>query len=206
MRELFEQIVWRDHILTLTQLAGSLVLLIVSVLYYFEQEEKLINTKSNLDAQIYASDEAEEGSYILRDYLDTYQSMQARGYVGSPQRLQWLETLRNLGDQHDIPGVSFTLEGSSLIEAFVNPYWHEEIPIRATNMRLAMQLSHEGDLYQILQGLNDEAPGLFNTEQCTLRWLPSSNEDLALTRLRAQCDLKWYTLQDITTEWVPTNL
>ena len=201
MRELFEQIVWRNHILTLSQLAGSIVLLIASLVYYFEQQENLINARADLDAQFYANDDAEAASYILRDYLEPYRELQASGYIGEPQRLQWLETLRTLGEKNDIPGVGFTLEGSSLVEAGVDTYWHEEIPVRATNMKLTMQLSHEGDLYQILEGLNKSAPGLFNTEQCYLRWLQSFNDDIALTRLRGECDLRWYSLDDVTADW-----
>jgi hypothetical protein len=201
VRELFEQIVWRNHLFTLAQLSGSLILLIASLVYYFDQQENLINAKADLDAQIYTNDDAEAASYILRDYLDDYRNLQASGHIGEPQRLQWLETLRNLSEQNDIPGVGFTLEGSSLVEANSDPYWHNEIPIRATNMKLTMQLSHEGDLYKILEGLRVSAPGMFNTEQCYLRWLQSFNDDIALTRLRGECDLRWYSLDDVTKEW-----
>jgi len=201
MRELFEQIIWRDHILTLAQLAVSIVLLIAALVYYFEQNERYINAQANLDAQIYANDDAEAASYILREYMEDYQALSELGYIGPPQRLQWLETLRSLGEKHNIPGVGFTLEGSELIEPNMDTYWRDDVPIRKTNMKLTMQLSHEGDLYQILEGLNNEAPGLFNTEQCYLRWLQSFNKDIALTRLRGECNLKWYTLQDATKQW-----
>lgn len=201
MRELFEQIIWRNHILTLTQLAGSIVLLIASLIYYFDQQDNLINARADLDAQIFSNDDAEAASYILRDNLDEYRNLQASGYIGEPQRLQWLEALRNQSENKGIPGVSFTLEGSGLLEAFTDPYWHDQVPVRATNMKLTMQLSHEGDLYQILEGMSKTAPGLFNTEQCYLRWLQNFNEDIALTRLRGECDLRWYSLDDVTESW-----
>lgn len=201
MRELFEQIVWRDHIFTLAQLAGSLILLVASLVYYFEQEENLGFAKADLDAQIYANDDAEAASYVLRDYLQTYRSLQASGHIGSPQRLQWLEALRKLGEENNIPGVGFTLESSKLIEPLEDPYWNEEIAVRSTDMTLTMQLSHEGDLYQILEGLDQKAPAVYNAEQCHFRWLEAFNDDIALSRLRGQCSLRWYTLDDVTGAW-----
>jgi hypothetical protein len=201
MRELFEQIVWRNHIFTLAQLAGSIVLLIASLFYYFEGQENLISAKADLGARHYVNDEAESASYVLKDFLEPYRALQASGHIGDPQRLQWLETLLNVGERNDIPGVGFTLEGSVLVEPGSDPYWDEQIPVRATNMKLTMQLSHEGDLYKILEGLSISAPGLFNTEQCYMRWLESFNEDIALTRLRGECDLRWYSIDDVTVDW-----
>lgn len=206
MRELLEQVVWREHILTLAQLAGSLILLLASLYYYFEQQQNLEYAKADLDAQIFANDDAEAASYVLREYLEPYRALQMSGHIGSPRRLQWLETLRTLGERNDIPGVSFTLESSSLVEALEDPYWNDQIPIRSTDMKLTMQLSHEGDLYQILEGLDQAAPGLFNTEQCYLRWLQDFNDDIALTRLRGECSLRWYTLDDVTEGWRTATL
>lgn len=201
MRELIDQIVWRDHILTLAQLAGSVLLLALSLVYYLDESDQLINARANLDAQYFASDDAETSSYILQEYLEEYRSLQVRGYAGAPKRLQWLETLRMLGEENNIPGIEFTLEGSQLIEQNIDPYWNPDVPIRATKMRITMQLSHEGDLYKILQGLQDNAPGLFNVENCFFNWLDNEDEGVALTRLRGSCDLRWYTVSDVTEDW-----
>lgn len=206
MRELFDQIVWRDHILTLFQLGGSLFLLTFSLVYHFDKQEQLNNARANLDAQVYSTDEAEAASYILQNYLDEYRRLQLGGQIGEPRRLQWLETLRKIGEQNDIPGIEFTLEGSELIQQNMDPYWHPDVPIRATNMKMTMQLSHEGDLYQILDSLRRDAPGIFNVEQCYLRWLKDLNDDITLSRLRGQCELRWYTVADVTESWREVNL
>ncbi len=68
-------------------------------------------------------------------------------------------------------------------------------------MKLTMHLSHEGDLHRVLEGLSQQAPGLFNTDQCFMRWLQSTNDDIALSRLRGECDLRWYSLDDVTADW-----
>jgi hypothetical protein len=206
MRELIDQIVWRDHILTLIQLGGSILLLVFSLFYYFDEKEQLNYAQADLDAQIYANEDAEASSYILQEFLVDYRALQIRGYAGAPRRLQWIEALRKVGEDNGIPGIEFTLEGSELIQQNVDPYWHPEVPIRATNMKITMHLSHEGDLYQILQGLQDQAPGLFNVQNCDLRWLKDLNADIALTRLRGSCELRWYTVGDVTENWQDVSL
>lgn len=201
MRELFDQIVWRDHILTLAQFGASVFLLALSLLYYFDERDQLRNAKADLDAQYFANDQAESSSYILREFLEEYRMLKVQGYVGAPKRLQWIETLRKIGEENNIPGIEFTMEGSKLIEQNADPYWNPDLSIRATKMKITMQLSHEGDLYQILQGLQDNAPGLFNVESCYFSWLDNDDEGVALTRLRGSCDLRWYTVTDVTEDW-----
>ena len=206
MRELLGQISWRNHIFTLAQFAGSLVLLILALFYFFDKQAALSIARADLDAQVYANDEAEISSYVLDEYLDQYRALQARGYIGSPQRLQWLETLRKLSEEYQIPGIEFTLEGGEVIQQNMDPYWNPDVGIRATNMKIVMQLSHEGDLYRLLSGLREQAPGIYNVEHCQLRWLEQFSEELALTRLRGECQLRWYTLVDITASWEQDNI
>ena len=201
MRELFDQIVWRDHILTLLQLGGAMLLLIFSLVYHFEEQEELNNARADLDAQIYANDEAEANSYLLAEYLEPYRKLQLQGYIGSPQRLQWLESLRTIGEDNNIPEIEFTLEGSELVQQNVDPYWQEDVPMSGTNMKITMQLSHEGDLYNVLEELKDQAPGLFNVKQCYFQWLDNSSDETVLSRLRGACDLRWYTAKDVTENW-----
>ncbi|MFT7141090.1 MAG: hypothetical protein ACI9B8_003523, partial [Sulfitobacter sp.] len=69
MRELIDQIVWRDHILTLIQLGGSILLLVFVLFYYFDEMDQLSYAQADLDARIYANDEAEASSYILKEFL-----------------------------------------------------------------------------------------------------------------------------------------
>jgi hypothetical protein len=64
-----------------------------------------------------------------------------------------------------------------------------------------MQLSHEGDFYQTLEGLSQTAPGLFDVDNCSVRWLENFSASIALTRLRGGCTLRWYSIDDVTADW-----
>ncbi len=66
-------------------------------------------------------------------------------------------------------------------------------------MKLDMQLLHEGDLYTILNALQRQTDGLFDTESCTINRNPTSIESLLDSatnkNFSANCEINWYTMQ-----------
>ncbi len=205
MHDLLSEIHWKEHIFTLSQLSVSLLVLIVATFYYFDKKAGLAEANLQYESQTFSNDEAESFKLVLQENMRTHGELVTRGAVGTPRRLQWLETLRRTGDRLQIPGIEFTLEGTELIQQNMDPYWHPEVPIRATNMKILLQLSHEGDLYRLLEGLRADAQGLFSVERCGLRWMDSFSPEFALSRLRGECQLRWYTLADVTSAWLDTG-
>ena len=162
MRELFREIHWKDHIVTLSQLGLCLILLIASTYYYFDAQSALKQAREFNDSQRFANDEAESFKGLLEDNIGTYRQLAKDGYIGEPGRLQWLESLRRISDRFHLPAIEFTLDGSKIAEPGADPFWHPEVGLMGTNMKIVMQLSHEGDLYNLLTALKAEAPGLFS--------------------------------------------
>ncbi|MBO6564948.1 MAG: hypothetical protein JJ956_09420, partial [Pseudomonadales bacterium] len=153
MFELLQQIQWRHYTFTLVRLAASIFLLVAAIWFYVVNDKYLSNAKLSYDSLQFTTDESEEYLALLEENHETYLDLLARGYVGTPRRLQWLESLRRLSLEHDIPGVEFTLEGSQYTEQNVDPFWHPEIRMRASDMIINLQLTHEVDLYRLLTGL-----------------------------------------------------
>jgi hypothetical protein len=201
VRELFNEIRWKDHIFTLTQLGFCLVLLISASYYYFNTQRSLEKANISHDSQKFSNEEAESFRILLEENMDAYREVQKKGGIGEPMRLQWLETLRRVADKFNIPAIEFTLDGNKIAHQETDPYWHPEIGLMATDMKIIMQLSHEGDLYNLLTALEQEAPGLFSVEDCRLRWLTTTSDEFELSRLQGACNLRWRTLIDVTSSW-----
>jgi len=201
MRELFGHVYWRNHIFALIQLSLSLLLLVAATVYYFDKNSALENANNQYSSAMISKAQASEQRNILQASLMTYRQRQKRGDIGEPRRLQWLEALRRVDERYQIQSMEFILEGSELVQENIDHYWNAEVPIRATNMKLLLKLSHEGDLYRIIEGLRAEAEGLFSVENCKIRWLETYSDEIALTRLRGECQLRWYTLMDVTSNW-----
>jgi hypothetical protein len=201
VRELFNEIRWKDHIFTLSQLGFCLVLLISASYYYFSTQRSLEKANISHDSQKFANEEAESFRILLEENMDAYREVQKKGGIGEPMRLQWLETLRRVADKFNIPAIEFTLDGIKIVHQETDPYWHPEVGLMATDMQIIMQLSHEGDLYNLLTALEKGAPGLFSVEDCRLRWLTTTSEEFEFSRLQGACNLRWRTLIDVTGSW-----
>jgi len=178
---------------------GASVLLLVAAIYFYVDRSSLLDEKTRaFESAQHNADQSEVFELILQEKLSYYKELVSVGYIGTPHRLQWLETLSRLGDDYDIPGIEFTLESSYVTEPYVDPFWRPNVFTRATDMNIDLQLTHEGELYRLFNGLRRHAPGMFSVDSCRLRWLNAYGEESALTRFRGDCQLKWYTVVDGT--------
>ncbi|XOV89618.1 MAG: hypothetical protein ACFHX7_06965 [Pseudomonadota bacterium] len=201
MRDLLREINWRDHLFALTRLVFAIVLLGLSLYYYLENQSSLKRAVSAYESQQYFNEESQVYRDLLAAYLPAYRERAARGFIGEPQRLQWVESLRAIGQRFDLPGLEFTLEGTEEVEQNVHDFWRPALTARVTDMKLTLLLSHEGDLFRLLTSLRTQANGLFSVEHCNLRWLEEFSDDVELSRLRGDCLLRWYNLDDVTAGW-----
>jgi len=200
MRELLQSIIWQNHVPALIRFLSTFVLLVLAIVYNLQVRGELADATSNHSVQSSLLDEAMQSRETLNENIDEYLEYRSKGFIGEPSRLQWIETFRLLADKWLLPSVKFTLGEGRLIEAG-EPYFFYESAMRVTPMKIDMQLAHEGDFYELMEGLRNDAGGIFGVDNCKLAWLDSEVTAESLTRLRATCDLNWYTLVDITETW-----
>jgi hypothetical protein len=135
-----------------------------------------------------------ERETILR-YLPAYQQLQTQGFVGSEQRIDWLEALRIANGQAGLFGVTYQLAPQkpfSLVgqDNPVSAY------LRHSDMKLAFGLVHEGDLMHFFHALQAQQTGIFMLTDCALnraaQGVPPAPRQ---ANLSAQCELSWLTLE-----------
>jgi len=201
MRDLFNNIKWRNHIPGLILMAGSFLLLIASSYNYWQQNNRLQAAKLNFQAQQELNSDAQNSEDILIDELENYRDLRGKGYIGDTRRLQWVETVRQLASEYKIPDIQFTLENSQMLTEDDGAFWSPDVSMRLTTMKIIMRMAHEGDLYRFMNGLQNEAAGLFDVNYCDLKWSLAESDDESLTRLNGVCELHWITLVDATKNW-----
>ena len=136
----------------------------------------------------------EERETILR-YLPAYQQLRRQGFVGTEQRIDWLESLRAANGQAGLFGVTYQLEPQKpfpLIGAD-NPMSQY---LRHSQMKLTFGLVHEGDLIRFFRALSEQPTGMFMLTGCALDRAgggvaPAPRQ----ANLSAQCDLSWLTIE-----------
>ena len=65
-------------------------------------------------------------------------------------------------------------------------------------MTLDMTMGHEGDLFALLNGLQDRAKGLFTVDQCKLEMNRPKDADakaIIIDQMKGHCVLSWYTIK-----------
>jgi len=135
-----------------------------------------------------------ERETILR-YLPDYQQLQKQGFVGSEQRIDWLEGLRVANGQAGSFGVTYQLAPQKpfSLAGKENPM---SANLRHSDMKLAFGLVHEGDLMRFFHALQAQQTGIFMLTDCSL---DRANQGVTpapgQANLNAQCELSWLTIE-----------
>lgn len=200
MNDFLEAGFWRKHGLSFLLAALSLITLAVAVLIHSQAQTALQASKNNYLQQQAMNLEAEQAAALLNEYLPHYRAFQAQGFIGPPQRLQWLETLYASVNHHMLPLATFTISPTAIANETNTTYVDATLAMKVTPMRLDFSLLHEGDFYRLLSTMQTQAKGLYSAQRCDIR-----RTDEETVGFKGQCDLLWYSLADITRNWEVVN-
>jgi len=63
-------------------------------------------------------------------------------------------------------------------------------------MQLRLDLLHEGDIFQVLEDLDNKALGIYSVSECNLlRRRVGDLEDIKTANILAECTLDWFTIK-----------
>ena len=127
-------------------------------------------------------------------YLQAYLQLEKIGFVGSEQRLNWVESLRAANAQADLFGVDYQLSAQ---EPFPNVAKDNPIGdrVKHSRMRLSFGVLHEGDLTRLFRALAAQQAGLFTLNSCALDRAGRQGAPLPRqANLTAECELSWLTI------------
>ncbi|MEK6210716.1 MAG: hypothetical protein AABM64_10195 [Pseudomonadota bacterium] len=135
----------------------------------------------------------EERETILR-YLPAYRQLEKQGFVGTEQRINWLEGLRAANGQAGLFGVTYQLDAQK-----PSPLVGQDNPMSRhlyhSQMKLSFGLVHEGDLMRFFRALEAQQTGMFMLTDCALDRAGSIDAPAPRqANLTAQCDLSWLTI------------
>jgi DNA-binding Lrp family transcriptional regulator len=156
-----------------------------------EQLNAQSNALSEVQQRYHRS--GEEVEFIHR-YLPDYRQLQERGFVGSEQRVNWIESLRAANQRAGLSGVKYQLSAQDRF-----PYVSQTNPmsqqIRHSQMKLNFGLVHEGELMRLFRELEAQRSGVFALTGCSLdRGLKTGNPIPREANLTAECDISWLTI------------
>ena len=132
---------------------------------------------------------------LVERYWPQYRQLQANGFVGDENRLNWIDLLHTMAAKHRVLGLSYEVLPRAV--AAPNPNINTgEFQLQGSEMVLHLDLLHEGNLLALLQDLSTQNAGIFNLKSCTIdRAQPEITISSAAANISAQCKLIWHTIQ-----------
>jgi hypothetical protein len=200
-----QRLLTRKNIIYISIIIVSIVVFSLSLWQRNNAQSELNQQKSLLQQQKMTNTMAGDAALLLEKNLAIYKELQLRGIIGAPKRLQWLETIQHNADINGIPKLNMSLAPTEFT-SIDHPLYHDDnLQTKSTLLQLTFSLLHEGDFYQLFSALQQQAEGVFNLEECSIRRSENQNDQEQPTKLiggfNGSCDLRWYSIKDITQAW-----
>ena len=142
---------------------------------------------------------AREEEQELRNKIGRFQALKERGYIGPEKRLDWIETLARIKTSRRIFKLDYEFAPQRPVDAAIVPGGAAAggFEIMASQMKLELQLLHEGELLTFLAELRDSVQALIQVRSCAIERIPAGATDRGRNaQLKANCTLEWITLKE----------
>jgi hypothetical protein len=149
--------------------------------------------KQLLEAQSRVQKSGTEKELIAR-YLPDYQKLDALGFVGDENRINWLDALRNANQRGGLFGINYDIAARKPYP-LAGALGAGQINLMQSVMKLRFQMLHEEDLQKLLANLSAQNAGVFVVNRCSLRRSTATIAPRFQPNLTAECELGWLTAQ-----------
>ena len=191
---------WRKLRYPILALGAALVavgLLVSLADQYRTKNETALQTQQNLLNQARAKFQSSglEKETIMQ-YLPKYNDLLENGFIGEERRIEWIEKLREIHTQHKLFSIDYSI---GLQEAYKPSFVPNlgSFSLNRSVMKLTLDMLHEGDLINLLDGLHEQAAP-FIVRDCEISrpiGAVVNSKNLA-ANLKANCEIDWLTLRD----------
>ena len=175
--------------------ALSTSLLVGSAYFESRMEQEYRHSSDRLSAlsrRYLAVDEEED---VIKDLLPQFMDLHKTGLLGKEHRLNWIEVLQDAGNRLQLPSLTYEIRAQKAHNPdILVPAGRYKIFV--SEMTLNMQLLHEGDLFALLDLLNEQAKGLYTVSGCELiRNFVELTDNPGAGNVTATCVLEWFSVR-----------
>ena len=141
---------------------------------------------------------AKESNKVVGEYESRYKTLLKKNIVGEENRLNWLETIQATANARGLSSVKYNVTSQHLLIDKTGQHQAQGLNVYRSNMIVDMEMAHEGDLFAILNTLEDKAQGLFTVDKCNIEQNVKILKNTG--NMRAHCELGWYTIKSVASE------
>lgn len=128
-------------------------------------------------------------------YLPVYQRLIQEGFVGEERRIEWVDALRSIHQQHKLFGINYSIGAQEQYQpAFALNLG--SFGLYRSIMELELSMLHEGDLLTLLEALSEKQATPFMLRECEIKRVSRVDPDKLAPYFQATCELDWLTLRE----------
>lgn len=139
-------------------------------------------------------DGSRESNKLIDEYENSYTSLVNRHIVGEENRLSWFETIQSTTNTRGMPSVKYDISSQKLVNDASGQHAKKGLRVYRSSMKLDIKMAHEGDLFAMLNNLEDKAKGLYTVDRCDIEKLEKGRKE-QVESMRAICELSWFTFK-----------
>jgi hypothetical protein len=141
---------------------------------------------------------ATEEEREIKENLQQYQALVARGIIGEEKRLDWVDTITAIKNERRIFNINYSLEPQKPFELSGTTRGSGGVEFVSSRLRLELQLLHEDDLLNFFDDLTKRSKAHVLARNCRVSRLARperGNAALTLTpRLQVTCLFEMITI------------
>ena len=128
-------------------------------------------------------------------YASEYSSLIENKVIGDDQRLDWMEGLEKIRRQNLVTDFRYTIAPQKIYTP-QPPVDSGNFDVRYSEMKLQLDLLHEGQLPDFFNALRNQVKGWYQLEGCTLQRTAPGDGAAAAPYIKAECSGGWITLKN----------
>jgi hypothetical protein len=135
---------------------------------------------------------------IVDKYEQEYLDLVKKGVIGKEDRLSWYKAIQDVSESRGMPSVKYAVVSQKKVSTPTLSQKYRGLALYRSAMTLDTTMGHEGDLFALLNGLQDRAKGLFTVDECKLELNRPKDADanvISINQMKAHCELSWYTIK-----------
>ena len=177
-----------------------LILLLVSSYYHRSYEVDWQTENRHLIQNKVKYQQSKDRVKLLEEYENQFNKLKDKGIYGEEQRIHWIETIQSSTEKRKIPSVKFEIAEQIKLDRNNMDGDFSSVDIYFSKMNIDFKLLHEGDLFGLLQDLDNHAHGLNAVSQCHIRnnfsELTSVIDSNSFANFSGNCQLYWFTMDE----------
>ncbi|UCD68210.1 MAG: hypothetical protein JSW48_15770 [Betaproteobacteria bacterium] len=160
---------------------------------YTVQQQRVLAADEKVAAASQRYRDSDLEKEMISRYLPQYRDLQQRGFIGSENRINWIDALRVADQQAGGFGVQYQLSAQEPYKGLLSgdpiaPH------LRRSTMDIRFNVVHEKQFLAFLNALELQGAGMYTLRACSLEPVHKEQPRPRAENLTAQCEIDWVTL------------